>query len=323
MNHRLLETLRAPLLLAAALLGLFLGWAVPGVQQTLGTAIWPLLGLLLFVSFLEINLGQWRRGLVDRRFLAAILVLNFLVLPPLVGGLLLLVDVDPALQLAVALVLLAPCTDWFLGFNLIGGGNPERAAVATPLLLATQVVLVPLWLLLLPVAVGPLPLPWTHLAAVFFGILVVPLMLALAGRRLASRRRHREQLDRATPVSALALLALVVFAICASEAQQLFSQPLTGLAGPALVYGLWFPAALLAARTVGRISGIAIPARRTLAYSASSRNSFLVLPFVLALSGDSGLAAAAVILQSIMELFWLILLTSVAARLPRYPSAAP
>lgn len=314
MNQRLLQSLRAPLLATAALVGLGLGWAMPELRDFLGTAIWPLLGLLLFVSFLEIDLEQWRRGLVDRRFLATILILNFMVLPALVAILLLLVDLDPMLQLAVAIVLLAPCTDWFLGFNLIGGGNPERAAIATPLLLVGQLLLVPIWLVLLPVATPEFAVPWGHLAAVFVGILLLPLLLALAGRRLARRLRQRERLDSASPPTALLLLMLTVLTVCAHEAPLLLSDRLRELAGPALIYVLWFPAALLCARALGRLSGIAIPARRTLAFSAASRNSFLVLPFVLALPGETGLAAAAVILQSIMELFWLILLTTVGNR---------
>lgn len=48
-------------------------------------ALWPLLGLLLFATFTQIPLLQIKQGLQDTRFIAALLIGNFVVIPALLG----------------------------------------------------------------------------------------------------------------------------------------------------------------------------------------------------------------------------------------------
>jgi len=50
------------------------------------------------------------------------------------------------LRLGVLLVLLAPCTDWFITFCQLGGGDSPRAVAVTPINLLLQLLLLPLYL---------------------------------------------------------------------------------------------------------------------------------------------------------------------------------
>ncbi|MDW8479636.1 MAG: hypothetical protein RML12_07150 [Xanthomonadales bacterium] len=140
--------------LGALVLGLLLG-RVGGFGELATALLWPVLAALLLVTFAQIPLAHLREGLADRRFLAAMLGGQFLVIPLVVALLVGALPADPGLRLGVALVLLAPCTDWFVSFTWLGGGDAARALAVTPLTLLLQLALVPAWLgLILPGSLG-------------------------------------------------------------------------------------------------------------------------------------------------------------------------
>ena len=68
---------------------------------------------------------------------------------------------------------------------------------------------------------------------------------------------------------------------------------------------------------VGRIGRQAIPARRALAFSGTTRNSLVVLPLALALPASLSLAAAVVVTQTLVELVGMVALTRIVPRLIR------
>src|SRR5690554_2264814 len=115
------------LYLAAFITALAVGSQWPTVSDSLDRAIWPVLGLLLYVTFVLIPFDRVREALRDKRFLAASVVGNFLVIPPLVGVATLLLPDSDALRLGVFLVLAVPCTDWFITFSMLVKGSPSHA----------------------------------------------------------------------------------------------------------------------------------------------------------------------------------------------------
>ncbi len=55
-------------------------WVVPGTSA-LEAAINPALALMLFVTFLQVPMAEFRRAFGQGRFLAALLLANFVVVP--------------------------------------------------------------------------------------------------------------------------------------------------------------------------------------------------------------------------------------------------
>jgi len=309
LNWRNIERWQVVPLLMAALAGLGLGLAAPETSDGLALAVWPALGALLFTVFLSLDWQGWRRTLVDRRFLGAVALLNFLLLPLLTGLVLLLLPADPVIQFAVVLVLLAPCTDWFLSFNLLGRGNPERATAAIPFLLAGQVMAIPLWMSLY---LGPGELQAfgpERFLAVFIGLFLIPLALALLTRQISSRLRLLSPMVDGLRRAPLALLILVVFLVAATQLAGVLGQDMGRMLPVIPLFIAWLLLALLLAYALGKIMDFAVPARRTLLFNAASRNSFVVLPFALALPRGAELAAGVIMLQALIELMVLILLT--------------
>ena len=72
---------------------------------------------------------------------------NFLFIPVVVAGLLMLAPDDPAVRLGILLVLLVPCTDWFITFTQLAGGDTRQAITFAPISLLLQVILLPFYLL--------------------------------------------------------------------------------------------------------------------------------------------------------------------------------
>lgn len=110
--------------LVAIAAGLGVGLASGDLAARLEGALWPVLGLLLFTTFTQVPLTDLARGFRDRRFMAAILLGNFAVVPVIVWVLAGVLPDDPAVRLGVLLVLLVPCTDWFITFTHLGGAIP-------------------------------------------------------------------------------------------------------------------------------------------------------------------------------------------------------
>lgn len=299
-----LERHQSWIYLVAILLGLGTGLWWPAAADTLAFWLWPLLGALLYTTFTQVPLTRLSAGFSDWRFLVPLLIGNFVIIPAFVA-LTLLLPLDPAVRLGVILVLLAPCTDWFISFTHLGRGSTARAIAAAPVLLVVQLLVLPayLWLFLGSEVLGPAV--GGHLVAAFAGLILLPLLLAWGTERLAearpSVRRAVEGLGR-LPIP---LLALVVFVIAASQVTAVAAMALV-LLQVLLVFlvFLWFAAVL--GMLLGRAFGLDAPRARTLTFSFGTRNSFVVLPIALALPEIWQVAVVVIVFQSLVELFGMI-----------------
>src|SRR5690554_1658004 len=193
--------------LAAIGAGLLAGSAVPGAGAAFGSLLWPSLALLLYAAFVQVPMLQWRRAVSDRRFTMAVLAGNFLLVPVLAWLLLKWLPPDPALRLGVLLVLLVPCTDWFIAFTQLGRGDVARAAAVTPVNLLLQILLTPAYVWL----IGGRRLELEFQAGAALAVVVVPLAAALLSQTWISARPEREWLRARLAWWPVPLLALVVF----------------------------------------------------------------------------------------------------------------
>ncbi len=301
MDRLTLERRQVWIYLAAIGVGLALGSAAPELGKTFEALLWPALTLLLYVTFVQVPLLHLREAVRDHRFVAAVFGGNFLLLPLLVWGLLFFLPNDPVLRVGVLLVLLVPCTDWFITFSALGGGDAPRAIAVTPLNLLAQLFLLPLYLWLMA---GPdfkaalVPADLAPAAAVVF----VPLVAAALSERWIEAKRQRAVWRERLAWWPVPLLAVVVLLIAGAQ---------VGAVGHALgllpvvvpVYVAFLVFAALIAKAIAVT--VKLPQRqgRTLAYSLGTRNSFVVLPFALALPAGWEPAVVVIVVQSLVELF--------------------
>ncbi len=302
-----MERQQAWIYLAAIAVGLGLGIAVPALTDRLDALLWPALVLLLYVTFTQIHLAELPAAFKDTRFTAAALLGNFLILPVLVWGVLLLVPEDPVVRLGLVLVLTVPCTDWFITFTHQARGDTRRAMTITPILLLAQMVLLPvyLWLFMGPefMAIGAAD----RMAVAFMVVIVIPLALAYLTTRWAGERPHRQQAIDRLGVWPVPLLAVVLILIAGSQAGVILqARHLFGIV--ALTCVVFLVGAVMLALLVGKLFRLPTAQGRTLLFSMTTRNSFVVLPFALALPAQQQAAAIVIVLQSLIELLGMLAL---------------
>lgn len=191
MQREQLERYQVWFYLPAILAGLGAGSAAPETAPLLGAVLWPSLGVLLYSTFTQVPLTHLSEAFPDRWFMGAAPLGNFVLLPIIVWGLIALLPDQPAIRLGVLLVLLVPCTDWFVTFAHLGGGDTRRAIAVTPVNLLIQIALLPLylWLFMGETFIGIVAAD--RIASVFVTLIVLPLLAAWLTERWAGRRPER------------------------------------------------------------------------------------------------------------------------------------
>jgi len=302
MSRDSLERHQIPLYVVAVLLAVVGGLLMPASAQRLEAWVTPLIAVLMYAMFLQIPLLELRQGLRDRRFIGALLLANFVLLPCMVWVLTRGLVPHPALLVGALLVLLAPCIDYVVVFTHLGKGDARAVLAATPLLLLIQLAMLPFYLtVMLPEHSGSLITLGPFLQA-FAGLIVAPLLLAGLTCALARRSRTVGRWHAAwawLPVPAMAAVLIVVIgsqvATVAADIDRLL---------PVIpVYVGFLLLAPLTGALAARLFRLPGATSRAVTFSASTRNSLVVLPLALALPEDIRvLAAAAVMMQTLIEL---------------------
>lgn len=307
MTRENLERNQVWVYLIAIITGLAVGSMAPSLAPTIELLLWPGLALLLYATFTQVRLDQLPAAFKDRAFISAALLGNFIVLPLLISGVLILVPDEPAIRLGLLLVLLVPCTDWFITFAHQAGGDLRRAIAITPVLLLAQMLLLPLYLWLFMGKEFMEIVSVERMIMVFAVILALPLILAWLTERWGGKRASRSALIERIGWFPVPLLALVLFLIAASQVEAVVdSLPVMGsifIACVAFMIG-----ATICGLVIGRLFKLPIPQARTLVFTLTTRNSFVVLPFALALPSTWAMASIIIVFQSLIELFGILAL---------------
>lgn len=311
--------------LAALLLGLGVGSRWDGADRWVEPLLWPLLALLLYATFVQLPLGSLGAAFADRRFVVTAIVGNFVVVPLLVAALLPSTPDDPMLRFGLVLVLVVPCTDWFITFAQLGRADAVRATAFTPVSLLAQLVLLPgyVWLLT-DVDLGVVVPAGEVWPAVL--VVLVPLVLAVLTLRVGTGRRGAAGGLREAWVERLGwwpvpLLALVILAVAMANVGAVRGS-LDVLAAVGLVAGAYLVLALAGARLLASLARLPLEQGRTLAFSMGTRNSFIVLPFALALPTGWEIVPIVVVTQSLVELFGMVLYVWLVPRVV-FPDRTP
>ncbi len=256
----------------------------------------------MYAMFLQIPFLDLRQGLGNKRFMAALLLANFILIPLLVWALTRGLVEHPAILVGALLVLLTPCIDYVVVFTHIGKGDSRLMLAATPILLLLQLLLLPVYLGLMlgaqsqvVVAVGPF-------VEAFLLLIVAPMILAVLTTSLSRRSPVVSAWSDAWAWLPVPAMALVLMVVIGSQITAVVRD--IGLLAPVIPVYIGF---LLLAPLMGvlasRLFKLSAPTARAVTFSASTRNSLVVLPLALALPEEiRGLAAAAVITQTLVEL---------------------
>ncbi|MFG0542094.1 arsenic resistance protein [Pseudomonas sp. YQ_5] len=302
MTREQLETRQIPIYFAAVLVAIVFGLLASDTARQLEALITPAIAVLMYAMFLQIPFLDLRQGLGNRRFITALLLANFILVPLLVWAITRGLVEHPAILVGALLVLLTPCIDYVVVFTHIGKGDSRLTLAATPLLLLAQLVLLPVYLALMLGGSSQVAISITPFLEAFVLLIVLPMALAVLTSAGGRRSRAVAAWNDAwawLPVPAMALVLMVVIASQIVVVLRDFDRLL-----PVVPVYIGF---MLLAPVLGFICArlLRLPASeaRSVTFSAATRNSLVVLPLALALPEEMrGLAAAAVITQTLVEL---------------------
>ena len=297
---KLWEKLQSVILLASALTGLALGrFPAAGKADAL---ISPLLMCMLFGLFLGIPLADLKKGFSDRRFALTSLAINFIWIPVfgwLLGGFFL--SDHPALRLGFIMLLVTPCTDWYLVFTAIARGNVPLSASILPLNLIVQVALLPVYLFLFAGLTGSVDLKLLLQSVVM--VLVLPFGAAQAVRRLwpDENQAARIWLDRIFSQGQFAFLCLAIITMFASQAGYLTGhlEAVFLLLKPVL---LFFALNFVIVRLLAAAMNFTFPDSVSLSLTTLARNSPIALAIAVTAFPNEPMAALALVIGPLIEL---------------------
>ncbi|MFJ4687279.1 bile acid:sodium symporter [Streptomyces sp. NPDC088789] len=309
-----MERHQVAIYLAAMAAGGLLGVLAPGAGPGLEHAINPVLGALLFVTFLQVPAAELVRSLRDGRFLGAALVVNFVVVPLVVAAMFVFLPADQAVRVGVLLVLLCPCVDYVIVFCGLAGGSRHRLLAATPLLLVAQMLLLPAFLYVFlgsgladVVEAGP------FLEAFLF-LIVVPLALAWALQAWAARGGAGGRVSAAATTTMVPLMAATLLTVVASQVPEV-GDSIADVAAVVPFYVAFLVVMAFAGKGVARLFRLGVPAARAVVFTGATRNSLVVLPLALALPEPLAVAAAVVVTQTLVEVLGMVVYVRLVPRL--------
>ena len=234
------EKYQTVFVLAAILVGLTLGQisAIPPVADHL---ILPLLMVMLFATFAGIPLSRLRAAFGNRRVVGSSLLINFVWSPLLAValGAIFLRD-HPALWVGLIMLMVTPCTDWYLIFTDIADGDVTLATSLLPYNLVLQLILLPGYLFVFAGTLVELPLALLLESVVL--VLVAPLVVGGIARWGLIRKKGQnwfaqQFLPKLSPLQII-FLSLAIGAMFASQGEVIVNNPelLALIALPVIVF---------------------------------------------------------------------------------------
>lgn len=273
---------------------------LPGMEGWEGW-INPALAIMLFATFLQVPMAQLRHAWKDGRLLGALLMANFVVIPLIVALLLPLLPEDQLVRFGVLLVLLAPCIDYVVTFAHLGRADAKALLAATPLLLVMQMLLLPLYIQVFLGESAAARIQAGPFLSAFLWLIMAPLLLAALVQAWAGKQKRGAQWMQRLGVLPVPATAVVLFIVMVAVIPQVNAarEFVWGVLPIYIAFAILAPCAGIG---VARLWRLPSAAARTVAFSAATRNSLVVLPLALAVPGAMPVLPAIIVAQTLVEL---------------------
>lgn len=285
-------------LLLATAVGLF----APTIGKQLDVTISFVIAILMYSMFSQIPFTSLKESFSNRRFIWALLTVNYIVVPIIVWLLTMLLPDHPPLLLGVYLVLLTPCIDYVIVFTALGRGNEKAMLISTPILFISQMLLLPLYLwFFIGDEAANIVDPQPFLEA-FLELIVIPLLLAIALQLFEKKSSAGNKLINLSAWLPVPFMALTLFVVVSSQIGKL-STSIDWIIRVIPIYIAFMIIMPFISRLIAKWFKLDIESGRALIFSGSTRNSLVVLPLALSLPDHlSTLIAAIIVTQTIVEI---------------------
>lgn len=215
----LTEKLEPIIIISSVLVGLMFS-KVEFIAQNTDYLITFFLCMMLFGLFLEVPLGELKNSFKNTKFSLTSLVINF-IWTPLFGYFLatLFLKGNVDVMIGFFMLILTPCTDWYLVFTKMAKGDLTLSLSILPMNLILQIILLPIYLIIFFSSGNAMD--YTQLAQSIVIVIVIPFIVAQIVKYLL-KNDLKEKIRGLFASLEIWFLALAVFCIFASQGKLLF-----------------------------------------------------------------------------------------------------
>ena len=216
----LIEKLEPIIIFSAVILGLVLS-NIDLIAHNTSYLINIFLCLMLYGLFLEVPLNDLKNSFKNVKFTSTSLIINFIWTPLFgyfIGSLFLKGNVD--VLIGFFMLILTPCTDWYLVFTKLAKGDLTLSLSILPINLILQIILLPVYLILF-FSIGN-TMDYVQLAYSLLIVIVIPFIAAQTTKFLLKDDLKQKATEIFTDLQ-IWFLSLAVFCIFASQGELLFT----------------------------------------------------------------------------------------------------
>ncbi len=300
------------IILFMVFIGIILG-QIDLIQTYSQYLIMPSLMAMLFLVFIQIPIKDITKSFKNMKFTLTSICINFIWTPILVfilGRVFLGNNSD--LLIGFVMLMVTPCTDWYLIFTGIAKGNVALGASILPLNLILQLILLPVYVFL--IGQSSVQMDVLNLLKGVIVSLIIPLFGALIYRKLSISKKgidyfEKNIVSKACEYQGYFLNIAIVF-MFASQGKILIKNPqiLLQLLIPVL---LFFIINLIVGQFVGRKLNLSHEDNVALNLTTLARNSPIALAIAVATFPNKPLISLALIIGPLIELPVLFIVSKV------------
>ena len=214
----LIEKLEPAILIFAIIIGLVLS-DIKILSNNIGNLINLFLCIMLYGIFLEVPLKNLKKSFKNIKFSSTSIMINFIWTPIFgyfLGNLFLNGNMD--IFIGFFMLILTPCTDWYLIFTKIAKGDLNLSLSILPINLILQIVLLPIYLIIFFSSNDTIN--YSNLVYSLIIVIVIPFLSAQITKLLLNNKLKK--ITNFFSKYQIVFLALAVFAIFNSQGNQLF-----------------------------------------------------------------------------------------------------
>jgi arsenite transporter len=296
----LFEKLYTLIIFLAVVIGLSIG-QVEIIRANAESFIVPVLAAMLYITFLQIPIEEIKKAFRNIKFTCTSILINF-VWTPVLAWLLAMVFLggNPSIYIGFIMLMVTPCTDWYLIFTGIAKGNVALSTAILPLNLILQVLLLPVYLLLFGGTTGVIELGF--LLESILVVLFIPLILAVLTKYLVRNKQQlRENLLSKLSALPIMFLSLAIVAMFASQGQLLFDH-LALMWQITIPILLFFTINFFVGQKAGKLMRFPNADITSLNLTTLARNSPIALAIAMTAFPDQPLIALTLVIGPLLEL---------------------
>lgn len=275
--------------------------------------ITPSLMIMLFLVFIQIPLKDIGSSFKNLKFTLTSVIINFICTPIIVFILgKLFLNNNPDLLIGFIMLMVTPCTDWYLIFTGIAKGNVALGSSILPLNLILQLLLLPLYIFI--IGGTSVDIDVMSLAQGVIYSLMIPLLCSVLARKFIINKIGNSTFeDKLVPKACDYqgyFLNLAIISMFASQGKVLLQniQVLLILLVP---ISLFFIINFIVGRLAGKLINLNYEDSVALNLTTLARNSPIALAIAVATFPNNPLISLALIIGPLIELPILFLVSKI------------